>query len=142
LSNALIEKTADEAGYNFRKRLITPIVTVLHMVLAAIWPEESFVASWQVLWAGVVANFPGVAGYCPSRGSVAKARNRLPLKFWQILFDKTSLLAQQFSRNYDTWKNHRVVLLDGTCLSMPDEPLLRNEFEPTKDFMVMVNILC
>ena len=32
-------------NYNYRNRFITPVVTVLHMVIAAIWPEESFNAA-------------------------------------------------------------------------------------------------
>ena len=36
--------------YQYRSRQISPTVTVLHMLLAAIWPEDSFNASWQVLW--------------------------------------------------------------------------------------------
>ncbi len=38
----LIERTCQEVGYRFRTRKITPVVTVLHMILSAIWPEESF----------------------------------------------------------------------------------------------------
>jgi len=50
LPDGMIEQTCEEISYRFRRRKITPIVTVLHMVMAAIWPEESFTACWQVLW--------------------------------------------------------------------------------------------
>jgi hypothetical protein len=33
-------------GYSFRHRCIAPVVTVIHMVLSAIWSEESFNAAW------------------------------------------------------------------------------------------------
>ncbi len=49
LPDRMIEQTCKEIGYRFRRRKITPVVTVLHMVMAAIWPEESFNACWQVL---------------------------------------------------------------------------------------------
>ena len=47
-----------QADYDFRRRLITPVVTVLHMLLAALWPEESFNASWQVLWSAFKSRYP------------------------------------------------------------------------------------
>jgi hypothetical protein len=50
-----------EAGYEYRDRLLTPIVIVLHMLLAAIWPEESFNASWQVLTSHLKAPGPDSA---------------------------------------------------------------------------------
>jgi hypothetical protein len=49
LPDKAIEDACNAAGYRHRQRIITPIVTVLHMILAAIWPEESFAASWQIL---------------------------------------------------------------------------------------------
>ncbi|MHC4435452.1 MAG: helix-turn-helix domain-containing protein [Planctomycetota bacterium] len=76
----MIEQTCKEIGYRFRRRKITPVVTVLHMVMAAIWPEESFNACWQVLWDSFVSWFPQLSGQCPSRGRVAEARARLPLR--------------------------------------------------------------
>ena len=50
LPDKAIKDACDASGYRYRERIITPIVTVLHMILAVIWPEESFAASWQVLW--------------------------------------------------------------------------------------------
>jgi hypothetical protein len=45
LPDESILQACRDAGYEFRHRLITPVVIVLHMLLAAIWPEESFNAS-------------------------------------------------------------------------------------------------
>ena len=50
LPDHIIVRICKEIKYEYRNRLISPIVTVLHMLLAAIWPEDSFNASWQVLW--------------------------------------------------------------------------------------------
>ena len=87
LPDRMIEQTCEEIGYSFRRRKITPVVTVLHMVMAAIWPEESFNACWQVLWDSFISWFPQLSGQCPSRGRVAQARARLPLRLWQRLFE-------------------------------------------------------
>jgi hypothetical protein len=128
LPDRMIEQTCKEVGYRFRRRKITPVVTVLHMVMAAIWPEESFNACWQVLWDTFISWFPRLSGQCPSRGRVAEARGRLPLQLWQRLFDQLSDKAQSLSEAYDKWKGHRVVLADGTCVSMSAEPELVEAF--------------
>ena len=118
LPDAMIEQTCQEIGYRFRRRKLTPVVTVLHMIMAALWPEESFNACWQVLWDTFISWFPHLRGQCPSRGRVAEARARLPLRLWQRLFEHLSGQAQRLSEAYDKWKGHRVVLADGTCVSM------------------------
>jgi len=123
-----IMQACKSIGYTYRERKITPIVTVLHMIMAAIWPEDSFNASWQVVWANFASWFPSLAGQCPARTNVAQARTRLPIELWRRLFDWVSLQSQRFSGQYDKWKGHRVVLADGTCVSMSDKPELLKAF--------------
>jgi hypothetical protein len=121
-----------EEEYGYRCRLVTPIVIVLHMITAAIWPEESFSAAWQLAWSSFSASFPYMAGRSPSRAGVAKSRKRLPLAVWQRLTHWICQQTQQYSTNMDKWRGHRVVLVDGTCLTLPDEPELREDFPPPK----------
>jgi putative transposase len=123
-----IAQVCQEIGYTWRERVLPPAVMVLHMILAALWPEESFNASWQVQWAAVTSRYPELAGQSPSRGMVAKARARLPLAVWEKLFAYISETAQAWGEAFASWRGHRVVLLDGTCVSMPDEPALREAF--------------
>lgn len=118
--------------YDYRCRLMTPIMIVLHMITAAIWPEESFNAAWQLAWSSFSASFPQMAGQSPLRGSVAKARKRLPLAVWQRLTHWICQQTQQYSASMDKWRGHRIVLIDGTCLTLPDEPELRKDFPPPK----------
>src|SRR4030043_2429929 len=75
LPDKAIEDACNAAGYRHRQREIKPTLTVLHMILAAIWPEESFAARWQVLWASFSSMFAEHSGKSPSLGSVAKARS-------------------------------------------------------------------
>jgi hypothetical protein len=117
-----------QLGYVYRCRILSPIVTILHMIIAAIWPEESFNASWHLLWTKLVSHHPEHAGKSPTRASVAKARARLPLELWRRLFAWLSGKAQALADSLARWKGHRVVLLDGTCLSMPDTPGLLEAF--------------
>ena len=117
-----------EVAYTWRDRVLPPAVVVLHMILAALWPEESFNASWQVQWAAVTSQHPELAGQSPSRGTVANARQRLPVALWEKLFAYVSETAQAWGEAFAYWRGHRVVLLDGTCVSMPDEPTLFEAF--------------
>jgi hypothetical protein len=128
LPDSAIVQACKAADYKYRERKITPIVTVLHMIMAAIWPEESFNASWQVLWANLVSRFACLSGESPSRGNVSQARARLPVKLWRFLFEWTAQKAQELSEQFDKWNGHRVVLLDGTCVSMSDKIELFEEF--------------
>ena len=82
LPDKTIHDACHQVNYNYRNRFITPVVTVLHVILAAIWPEESFNASWQLLWLSFAANCPSMAGKSPSRGTISNARKRLPLEAW------------------------------------------------------------
>jgi hypothetical protein len=128
LPDHVIEGACRECHYVYRHRLLTPTVIVLHLIMAAIWPEESFNACWQVLWAAAVAWSPDLAGLSPARGSVSIARNRLPREVMDKIFHWLSQQAQHLSAPYDQWRGHRVVLADGTCLTASDEPQLHQEF--------------
>lgn len=133
LPDRAILEACRQADYRYRRRLITPVVIVLHMLLASIWPEESFHASWQVLWSAFKSRHPECSNPSPSRGDVAKARARLPLAVWRHLFAWVSQQAQQLSRPWARWRSHRVVLVDGTCVSMPDTPSLQAAFGTQSD---------
>ena len=128
LPDKAIIDACNASGYRYRQRIITPIVTVMHMILAAIWPEESFAASWQILWTSFSGAYADFAGISPSLGSVTKARYRLPLEMWKKLFGWLSMQAQNLSQSFDKWKGHRVILLDGSCISMPGNYELFEEF--------------
>ena len=62
LPDSAIEQACRDVQYSYRQRVLTPIVTMLHMILAAIWPEESFQASWELVWGSAVGAFPGLGG--------------------------------------------------------------------------------
>jgi hypothetical protein len=117
-----------QANYSHRNRFITPVLTVLYMILTGIWPEESFVASWQLLWASFAANFPSMAGQSPSRGTVSNARKRLPLEVWHKIVAWLSEQGQTYSEKMDKWQGHRVVAVDGTCMTVPNTNELCDTF--------------
>lgn len=94
------EQACRDSGHTYPQRVLTPVVTVLHMILAAIWPEESFQASWHLLWDGAVGVFTSLQGQCPSWGSLAKARGRLPMELWQKIWAFLSARVQELSEPF------------------------------------------
>ena len=124
----MIESACRFVGHQYRKRSLTPIITVLHMILAALWPEESFQASADLLWDTVSAADPQVSRKQPSRGSFANARKRLPLTVWQSLHRAVAAKSSALSKRWSCWRGHRVVLADGTCLTLDDQPELHEAF--------------
>jgi hypothetical protein len=80
------------------------------------------------MWDAMVSRRPLAAGRSPTSGSVSKARTRLPLAVWTRLFQWLSERCQSLGTRWDSWRGHRVVLLDGTCVSMPDECELHAAF--------------
>ncbi|MFQ6035895.1 MAG: hypothetical protein ACE5NM_08630 [Sedimentisphaerales bacterium] len=106
LPDTAIVQACKAVGYKYRERKITPIVTVLHMIMAAIWPDDSFNASWQVLWASLVSRFANLSGESPSRGNVSQARTRLPIKLWRFLFKLIRQKGQELSPAFDKWRGY------------------------------------
>ena len=47
LPDEQIHSACREVGHEFRSRILTPVVTVFHMIAAALWPENSFRSAWQ-----------------------------------------------------------------------------------------------
>lgn len=128
LPDHVIESQCRLAGMSFRKRCLPPVVAVLHMVMAAVWPEESFAAAWQLQW----CYFKSLCGLTqdksPSLGSVAKARSRVPVKAWEGILAWLCQQAQTISRPLDSWRGHRLIIADGTTLTAADRPELFEEF--------------
>lgn len=128
LPDRVIQRACDDCHYRYRHRVLTPVVTVLHMILSAVWPEKSFQAGWQMLWDNAVGVFATLLGKSPSSGSLAKARLRLPMQVWERIWDFLVVRVQELSEPLAYWRGHRVVLVDGTCVSMPATPSLFDRF--------------
>jgi len=130
LSDQLVSAACRAAQWNYRERCLPPVLVILHMVLAAIWPEESFAASWQVMWTGGCAQHADSQAIpCPpSSGSQAKARQRIPLTVWQYVLNAITLRAAKLGAEFDRWRGLRPIQVDGTCLSMPAEDALFDAF--------------
>ena len=112
LPNGVIEQICEDCQYYFRTRLLTPLVTVFHMISAGISREGSFRSAWQL------------NGQAEQSGSLAKARKRLPLEVWERLHGWMMKEVENEDLAKVQWRGHRVIGLDGTCVSMSDTPEL------------------
>lgn len=114
-----VETICREESYIYRKRKITPIITILHMLGAALSREGSFQSSWN--------NSGQIAG----SDVLAKARKRLPLSIWNRLdIWIASSIEGEFGQE-SLWRGHRVIGIDGTCVSMGDEKELCKRYGRT-----------
>ena len=116
LPNEVLRGICEECHYEFRSRLLTPLVTIFHMISAGISRDGSFRSAWHL------------SGQSGQSGSLAKARQRLSRVVWQKLdrwmieeIDKETVCEYR-------WRGHRMVGVDGTCVSMSDQPSLAKHF--------------
>lgn len=113
LPDELIEDACVQDNYVYRKTLLNPITTVLHLLTAALSPEASFKSAMDMVTDNAYS------------GSFSKARSRLPLSILQTIHAHIVGLNNQYEK---TWHGYHVVIPDGTCVSMPDTPELVNTF--------------
>lgn len=116
LPNSAIESICEICTYDFRTRLLTPLVTLLHMLSAGISREGSFQSAWHL------------AGQTGQSGSLAKSRQRLPLEVWERLHEWITGQIEIEVAGTSLWKGHRLMGVDGTCVSMPEEKNLVSHF--------------
>lgn len=116
LPNWTVKQICSECEYYFRNRFLTPLVTVFHMLGAAISREGSFQSAWHNV------------GETGRSDSLTKARKRLPLEVWVRLHRWiTNEIGDEFKKE-GKWRGHRIIGVDGTCVSMSDEEGLERVF--------------
>lgn len=116
LPDKAIKGICNECEYYFRGRLLTPLVTIFHMLGAAISREGSFQSAWHNI------------GETGRSDSLSKARKRLPLKIWERLSRWITDQIEDEFRKKSLWRGHRVIGIDGSGISMGDEEELESVF--------------
>lgn len=117
LPNKVIEQACEDSQFYFRTRLLTPLVTVFHMIGAALTKEGSFQSAWHL------------TGQSGRTGALARARKRVSVEVWERI--GKWILRQtdhEFQAEENRWRGHRIIGVDGTCISMSDKPLLAEHF--------------
>lgn len=113
-----VDQLAEQAGFEWRERKLTPGVTVWLFML-------------QILHGNVAMTaLRHVGGVTMRASSYCCARARLPLALFTRLFDAVSQAAGAVSEGSQVALLHgrRVLLGDGTTFSMPDTAELRAHF--------------
>lgn len=116
LPDEVIREICEDCGYYFRTRLLTPLVTIFHMISAGINREGSFQSAWQM------------SGQAGRSGVLSEARKRLPLGVWNKLHGWMMKEIEKERGCKEKWCGHRMIGLDGTCVSMSDEAELAAHF--------------
>ena len=116
LDHRLVLEACAAAGHVWRRRLLDPIVTVRLMLL-------------QVLFANVSCRrLSRIAGMRFSVTAYCKARARLPVDVLGYIAAMLTHRAREHTQQFGLWLGHRVLLIDGTGVSMPDTPALQRAF--------------
>jgi len=104
----------------FRNRIFSPIVTISAFIFQVLSEDHSCQEAVARVMAELVAQgkppcSPGTGGYCQAR---QRLRNKL---VWRLLRAVGNALHDQTPSHWQ-WKGRKVVLVDGTTISMPDTP--------------------
>ncbi len=114
----LVDAVIEETGSRERRVRLLPARVVVYFVLALVFFERS---SYQAVWGKLGAGLRGIVVTQPCASSLSRARCRLgsaPLRrLFEVLAGPVATRAQAGS----FWRSLRVVAVDGTTLSIPDE---------------------
>lgn len=116
LDHRLVFEACVAAGHGWRRRVLDPVVTLRLMLL-------------QVLFGNVSCRAVGrLSGLRFSVTAYCKARARLPVDVLGCVAALLTHRARERTRGVGRWLGHRVLLIDGTGVSMPDTPGLQRVF--------------
>jgi hypothetical protein len=112
---ALIRRAADAVGYTGRDRVLTPVTTT-HLALH------------RALHGGTaITHLRHLAGVAFTPSAYCQAIRRLPESFFYLLHVLVTGRLRT-DRPEDRWHGHRLFLIDGSSVSMPDTPELQATF--------------
>ncbi len=112
-----IQAACDAVGSTqWRDRLLNPVVTVQVFLL-------------QMLHGNTACrHLPHVSGVHFSASAYCQARTKLPLGVLEPLLARVGQSARSTALEDGRWHGHRTFFVDGSGCSMPDTPVLQEEF--------------
>jgi DDE family transposase len=118
LSTAQVQQAIADEGLRFRERLFTPLVTFWTFLIQVFTAD----ASCQTALSRLIAWLAGQhrPRPCSNTGAYCKARQRLPESLITRLSKQVA--RQAAATTAWAWQGHRVRVVDGTSVSMPDTP--------------------
>jgi hypothetical protein len=112
-----IHAACEAVGYTaWRDRVLTPVITVQVFLL-------------QILHGNTACrHLPHLAGLYFSASAYCQARAKLPIRVLAQLLERLGHSAQSPISEEGRWHGHRTFFVDGSGCSMPDTPVLQEEF--------------
>jgi hypothetical protein len=118
-----VEAICRELGHAWRDRKLPPGTTVRSMIYRGLHPDHSIAGMLADLAARLAPNVSA-----PTDAAWCQARSRLPEGVLvELLFRRALDGRRRFGRRY-RWHGRWVFRIDGSTVSMPDEPSLVEEF--------------
>lgn len=114
LPNEVIEEACVRAGYEYRRRLLTPVTMCLSLIACALNREASFAAVWQMLWTELAKEFAELARRPYDSSLTCHARQRLPREVVEDVFGYVREKALIEGKGYERWRGKRLMMLDGS----------------------------
>ncbi|GAA0672101.1 hypothetical protein GCM10009535_59720 [Streptomyces thermocarboxydovorans] len=111
----------DETGSRERRVRLLPARVVVYFVLALAFFERS---SCQAVWDKLCAQLGGIVVARPCASSLSRARRRLGSAPLRRLFEVLAGPVAARTQTASFYRGLRVVAVDGTTLSIPDEETL------------------
>jgi hypothetical protein len=115
LNRRAVEEVCGELGYHWRDRQLDPWTTV-HLFILQVLNNNT-----------AMTHLPHLSGERFSASAYCKARKRLPIKLLEKLVDR---FAGKLDKPAEValWRGHRVLIVDGSGVSMPDTFELQAHF--------------
>jgi Transposase DDE domain len=112
-----IHAACEAVGYTaWRDRLLNPVITVQLFLL-------------QILHGNTACrHLPHLAGFYFSASAYCQARAKLPIRVLEYLLERFGQSTQSTIAAEGRWYGHRTFFVDGSGCSMPDTPVLQEEF--------------
>ncbi|PWI05471.1 hypothetical protein DIZ27_39150 [Streptomyces sp. NWU339] len=114
----LVDSVLEETGARERRVRLLPARVVVYFVLALAFFENS---SYQAMWGKLTATLDGISTARPAASSLPRARCRLGSAPLRRLFEILAGPVATRTQNGSFFHGLRVVAVDGTTLSIPDE---------------------
>lgn len=107
---AEVDKACSAAGHRWRERTLGPVQTLSAMALQMLHGNTA------------IAHVVRLLGDCFSESAYCQARARLPVA---VVRAQLEAFVLRMPGDDAAWKGHRVALIDGSGVSTPDTPQLR-----------------
>jgi hypothetical protein len=122
LTDEEIEAICRQLGHVWRKRRLPPALTVRSIVYRRLHRNRSI----KTLLADMAA--ADIEGKAPTDAAWCQARSQLPAALWpELIQHSVQRLVDFVGQQFLSW-GRPVFLLDGSTISMPDEPELVEAF--------------